>query len=109
MNKIFTTAAALTLLTATTASADFYFDGYAEYAFEAEQFETNLGINYEYSDFVVFADANLIDTADTDFTFDNAELGVGYNVTPNATVYGKVILDDNLEYDEGVVGLAFLF
>jgi hypothetical protein len=109
MNKIFTTAAALTLLTATTASADLYFDGYAEYAFEAEEFETNLGVNYDYNNFMVFADADFVDTATEDFGFDNAEFGIGYSVTSGATVYGKVRVDDNFEYDETVVGLAFQF
>lgn len=104
-------ASALALgLTATVASADgLDFVGNAEYAFEAEVFETNVGVEYATGAWTVtplltatYDDANELD-------FAGAEVTVNYEVNASWDVYGTVEADSDFEYDEFTVGAAFRF
>src|SRR6056300_1207404 len=101
MKKLIATVAAITAVSATAALADgFYVDGSMEYAVEAEMYDLNAGVNYDFMGLTTYADANFGAAALKDMTFTGTELGASLEVTEFASVYGAVELDDGFEYTE---------
>lgn len=93
----------------TAAHAGFGVNGYGEYTLEAKGVELGLNATYGFdavtlSGGVVAAKANG-GTLDVD----HYALGALYTVSDNASVYGKVDLDDKFKYSETTVGVAFKF
>ena len=85
------------------------FVGNSEYAFEAEAFETNFGVEYVNGSFSVTPYLTITDTATTDMDFDGAAILVKYGVNTNVNLYGQVSADKDWEYSETIVGVAFSF
>lgn len=84
------------------------FVGSAEYAVEAERFETQLGIEYTYNQFSV-RPVLVGEYVNSDFNFVGAEIGVIYNVNSNVNFYGSLDFDQDFDYSEATVGVAFRF
>lgn len=84
------------------------FFGNAEYAVEKQQFELNVGADYTYNG-VTFAGLTKFDDKSGNFEFVGAEVGMSYGVSENVDLYTVVEFDEDLEYDEWVVGAAWRF
>lgn len=85
------------------------FVGNIEYAVEADQFETNLGIQYTVNDWVfVPVLTSTYDQVD-DLQFEGASVTVVYKATANLDLYGKVSTDNSFDYEEANIGVAFRF
>lgn len=112
--KTFAIAALAALLATTVAQADgLSFIGDAEYQFEAERFETNLGLAYELNSwtFIPVLTADYTDANGLDFV--GAELTVAYTIlegdSANLDAYARVETDADFEYSEAAVGVMFSF
>jgi hypothetical protein len=113
MKKIMlATVAAFAFAGAAFAGADrpLTFNTYGEYAVEAEAFEFGVGADWNTdSALSLGVVAVAVDNAGQNFDFDHLDINVGYVVSENGEVYGKVTFDDELTYAETVVGVAFSF
>ena len=112
MKKILALGAAMTLAAglATAASAeDLSFVGNAEYAFEAEVFSTDLGVQYDIDNWTLVGLVNVEDTSTTDISFTGAELSAAYAVNANVDLYAILETDEDLNYEETTIGTAFKF
>lgn len=112
--KTFAIAAVAALLATTVAHADgLSFIGDAEYQFEAERFETNLGLAYELNSwtFTPMLTADYTDATGMDFV--GAELTVAYTIldgdSASLNAYARVETDADFEYSETAIGVAFSF
>lgn len=102
-------AVAAMTLTATSAYAgDLDFIGETEYAIEAETFSVEAGAEYTYDAWRFTGVTQFDDTCD-DFEFTGVELEAGYSIGKNVEAYVRLETDDDLEYDETVVGATFRF
>lgn len=103
-------AAVIFAASASTASAqDLAFVGNAFYEFEAEQFETNLGVEMGFGDFTVTPMiTGQYDDVD-EFHLDNVSVTGAYSLNDNVDLFGRVEFDDEFEYSETTVGMAFRF
>lgn len=108
MRNVMIVAAATLGLAGTAYAGDLSVLGETEYAFEAEAFSVEAGVEYAVGDFTITPIAKL-DDVNGDFDFAGTELELGYAVTSTVTVYGRVEADDDFDYDEAVVGAAFKF
>ena len=108
-NTMFGAIAALGLSTAAAYASDLAFVGETEYAFEAETFSLEGGAEYTVNAFTFSGVAMFEDTQTTDFDFTGVELEAGYDVIENVTAFVRLEADDELEYDETVVGASFSF
>ena len=109
MKNIMLSAIATLGLSTAAFAGDFAVIGETEYAFEAEAFTIEGGAEYAMNNFTFSGVALFEDTQTTDFDFTGAEVEVGYAVTDTVTAYVRVDTDDELEYDEAVVGASFRF
>ena len=106
-----------TLLLATTiamASTAAYadglgFNGYGEYAMEAESFEFGAGATYGVDSFEFYVETVFVKPNGAELDFTEATFGVAYAINDNANVYAEVTTDSDFDYDEAVIGLAFQF
>lgn len=112
--KILSIATLAAMLSVTAAHADgLSLIGDAEYQFEAERFETNLGLAYELNSwtFTPMLTADYTDANGLDFA--GAELTVSYAIlsgdSANLNAYLRVEADSDFEYSETAVGVAFSF
>lgn len=106
----FVLAAAAFAATCTSASAGgFLFNGYGEYAFEAEALEFGLLGEYFTGPVGLHAGVVLTMPNGSGMDLDHVDLGVTYAVDPNITLYGNVELDQDFDYSETVVGVSFSF
>jgi len=101
--------AALGLSTVAASAGDFVAIGETEYAFEAEVFTLEGGAEYAVNDFTFSGVALFEDNQTMDFDFTGVEIEAGYDVTESVTAYVRVEVDEDLDYDETVVGAAFRF
>lgn len=85
------------------------FNGYAEYAVEAQNFELGTGVSYTADALILNATAVFEKPNGVAIDFDHVDLGATYAVATGTELYGKVTLDSDLEYDETTVGVAFSF
>lgn len=108
-NTMFGAIAALGLSVSAAYANDLAFIGETEYAIEAEVFTLEGGAEYSISDFTFSGVAQFEDTQNADFDFTGVELEAGYALTESVTAYVRVETDDDLEYDETVVGASFRF
>ena len=105
---VIATVAALGL--AGAASADgLGVNAYGEYAFEAEAFEIGLGATYGIEALTLSAGVVAVKPNNVSFDVDHLDLGAAYALTGNASLYGNVELNADLEYTESTVGVAFQF
>ncbi len=112
MKKILALGAGFVLAAAlaTAASAeDLSFIGSAEYAFEAEAFETKLGAQYDVNNWTFIGLLVAEDTSTTDLDFTGAELVGAYAVNENIDLFAKLETDGDLNYEETTIGTAFKF
>lgn len=112
MKKILALGAAVVLAAglATIASAqDLSYIGNAEYAFEAETFSTDFGVQYDVNNWTFVGLLNLEDTNTTDLSFTGVDLTGIYAVNANFDLYATVELDDDLNHEETTIGTAFKF
>lgn len=108
-NIMLGTVAALGFSTAAYAG-DLDFVGETEYAFEAEVFSLEAGAEYYVNQFrftgvTQFSDDNI----DDDFEFTGVELEAGYSIAQGVEAYVRLVTDEDLEYDETVIGASFRF
>ena len=98
------------LLTATAASAaDLNYFGSAEYMVEAETVEASAGLSVHLMEnFYVVPVVTFAGNSD-DFSFTELEVNAVYTVSQNVDAYVKVTTDEDLDYDETTVGVAFNF
>ena len=108
-NVMFGAIAALGLSVASAQANDLALIGETEYAIEAETFTLEGGAEYTINDFTFSGVAQFEDTKNADFDFAGVEVEAGYALTESVTAYVRVEADDDLEYDETVVGAAFRF
>ena len=105
------TIATLALLIASPVAyaEELQFSVNAEYAVEAEDFSIMAKTSYQMDELELFAtaDFSLIGTEDLDFT--GMGIGVGYDLSESANVYGIVDLDGDFEYSETTLGITVTF
>ena len=82
--------------------------GGMEYAFEAETFETYVGVEYTYESFVVTPIVVINDTSG-DFEFDYMELTVAYTFNDNVSAFVRVDTDENFDYNDAYIGVDLRF
>jgi predicted porin len=94
-----------------TAMYDVEFFAVAEYAIEAEQFDGIIGGVYYFdgTDFSVFADMNLVKLDGDEVDISTWDLGAQYAINDNSSAYMVVKFDDDMDYDDVTVGVAFNF
>ena len=112
MKNVFLATVAALGLTATAAAADeFAVIGGIEYAWEAETTETTLGVEYApaFVAGLTITPTFTMNDAGQDFGFSSADLTVAYDVAEGVNVYATVESDDDFNYAETTVGLAFRF
>jgi hypothetical protein len=113
MKKIMlATVAAFAFTGAAFAGADrpLTFNTYGEYAVEAKAFEFGVGADLNtHSDLSLGVMLVAVDSASQNLDFDHIDVNVGYVISENGEVYGKVTFDDEFTYAETVVGVAFSF
>jgi hypothetical protein len=109
MKNLIIAAITATTLTAGAASAeDLSFLAGVEYAVEAEVLEATAGVEYSLGQLTLTPMVTLNDVGG-DFDFSSAELTVSYSLTEQGTVYVTVETDDDFEYSETTLGVAFKF
>jgi len=85
------------------------FVGDVNYAFEAERFESTIGVEVEIVDnLTVTPSAEFSYAADT-FTFEGTNVRADYYMSSNVTVYGTVDFDPDFKYEEVTVGVGLRF
>lgn len=109
MKKIIATTAAIIVSGTASFAAPLTYNGASEYSVEKEALSFNLGTNYGYGNFDVFANVDFSKLDTKSVTFDGAEVGVAYYLNTTVQIYGKIITDDNLDYSDTVVGASFTF
>lgn len=112
MKKILALGAAVVLaagLTTAASAQDLSFVGNAEYAFEAETFSTDFGVQYDVNNWTFVGLLNVEDTNTTDLSFTGLELSGAYAVNANIDLYAKLETDEDLNYEETTIGTAFKF
>ena len=83
--------------------------GYSEYAVEAETFEVGAGAEFIVADRLIVTPMVVGFGASDDFDFDRLEVKALYGVNDNVDLYGTIETDDELNYAETTVGVAFQF
>lgn len=103
--------AALGLAGAAHAGADkpLSFSGYSEYSLEAEAFEFGAGAAYTIDAFAFGTTAVFVKENGIDLGFDHAKVSASYVVTTGTEVYGKVTFNEDLDYSDTTLGVAFSF
>lgn len=110
MKKIMLATVAAFAFAGAASAGSLSYSAYGEYAVEAESIETGVGVAYLLDNNLEFsAEVVAIDTPEVSFEVDHVDLGVSYGVNPNADIYATVTLDDELRYDETVLGVALKF
>ena len=110
MKNLVLAAAAALAFTAGAASADgLGFGGYGEYAFEAEAFELGLNASYEINSLTLMTEAVFTKPNAVEFGFEEVTVGATFAVHGNVDLYGKVAFDEDFDYNETTVGVAFKF
>ena len=128
--KLLTTAAIAALLTANVASADnapagliaqsgamnegftttTQFYGFMEYGVETDEADAGLGMNYFLTDdFTLYGEINFIKEDGNDVDFDTFNFGVDYAITYNVSTYAEIEFDADFDYQDVVVGVAFVY
>lgn len=82
--------------------------GQAEYQFAASRTEMRLGVEYSYANFAV-RPMVVGEYVNSDFNFVGTEVQAIYGVSDNVNLYGSVMLDNNFDYANAEVGVAFRF
>ena len=108
MKSVMLAAVAGLALASAASAADVSYLGYGEYAIEAQTFEVGVGAAVGFGNLTVTPTVIGSDVAGS-FDFDHVEVRADYAVNTNVTAYGKVATDDELRYDEAVLGVAFKF
>lgn len=106
---IFATALAITSTAASAEGLALAFAGNAEYAVEAETFETNLGAVIGVMPSLTFAPSVTFAGNSDNFEFTGVEVGATYNLTSNFDLYGVVEADKDFNHSETTIGVAFSF
>ena len=107
--KTLALSAVIATTLATTASAgDVFFTGSTEYAIEAETVDLNLGLEV-FAGAFTFAPSADFAYVDEDGTFEGLNLDMSYTLTSNLDAYLELDLDEDVEYQEATVGVAFRF
>ena len=83
--------------------------GYSEYAVEAETFELGAGAEFIVGNGLILTPMIVGFGPSEDFQFDRAELKASYGLNENVDLYGKIKTDEDLNYDETVLGVALQF
>lgn len=109
MKKIMLATVAAFAFAGAASAGSLSYSAYGEYAVEADAIETGVGAAYTLDNLQFTAKLVAVDTPEVNFDFDHADLGVSYAINANADVYARVTLDDELRYDETVLGVALNF
>ena len=111
MNKVMMTAAAMVLAAGTAGAWERNFDfvGSTEYAFDADQIETKIGVGYDVGNFTFAHMAIATYDSTNDFDFTGVEMNAMYSVSASVDAYGKLELTDQFEYSEFTVGVGYRF
>lgn len=93
-----------------TSGPAFAFVADVSYAFEAETFAVEAGVEVEVVDnLTVTPTANFSFNSGSDFTFDGLDVRADYAVNDNWGVYGDLSFNDDFKYEEMVVGVSLRF
>lgn len=110
MKKLLALTAAVFAASAGVAAAeDLSFLGKAEYAFEAETFETKLGAQYDIDNWTFVGLLVAEDTQTSSLEFTGVEVTGAYAVNANIDLYATIETDGDLNYEETTIGTAFKF
>lgn len=109
MKKTLATLVAMAALSGAAFAEDLSFLGKAEYAFEAETFETKLGAQYDVDNWSFVGLLVAEDTSVDSFEFTGVEVIGAYAVNENVDLYAKVETDGDMNYEETTIGTAFRF
>ena len=105
----FVLAATFAVLSTSASAGGFLYNAYGEYAVEGESFEFGLGAEYFTGPVSLSAGLTLVKPNGTDLDIDSVDLGASYSLNHDVTLYGNVEFDQNLDYTETTVGVAFSF
>lgn len=108
-NTMFGAIAALGLTATAATAGEFAYVGETEYAIEAEVFTLEGGAEYSVNQFTFGGVMKFEDAQNEDFDFTGVEVEAGYAINDSVTAYVRIETDDDLEYDEAVLGAAFRF
>lgn len=110
MKKIMLATVAAFAFVGAASAGTLSYSAYGEYAVEAKTVETGVGVAYlTDNNFEFSADVVTLDTPEMSFDLDHVDLGVSYAVSVNGDIYATVTLDDELHYNETVVGIKLNF
>jgi hypothetical protein len=84
------------------------FVGSLEYAIEADEFEATAGMEIGIDRFTVTPTVIMNDTLG-EFEFSSMELEVSYDLNENVDLYVMVETDEDFDYEETTLGVAFRF
>tara|TARA_B110000908_G_scaffold170528_1_gene230363 strand:+ start:449 stop:811 length:363 start_codon:yes stop_codon:yes gene_type:complete len=111
MKKVLTATTAFMTLFATAAFADgFTTDGDIAYSIETDAFAIEVGPTLSMGNVAIEARLNsTMQTSGFEFDFTGASLKGIVALSSNLDAYSKLNMDNNLEYDDLQVGVAFSF
>ena len=101
-------AGAFAVLSSAAMAEDFSVIGNTEYAVEAAEINTNIGVEVIFGNLIVSPLLNISGSTDS-IGFAGVELNAIYAVNSTMNLYGKIEADDEFGYDEATVGVAFRF
>ena len=102
-------AAALAISASAAAANDLDVVGYTQYEFEAERFETGIGVEYSIDRFSFTPVLKVANAPGQSLDFDGVDFGVAYQFTDAVNGYTKVEFDSDFDYEEMTVGVSFRF
>lgn len=102
-------AAALAISASAAAANDLDVIGYTQYEFEAERFETGIGVEYSIDRFSFTPVLKVSDAPGQSLNFDGVDFGVDYQITDTVVGYTEFEFDGDFDYEETTVGVSFRF
>jgi hypothetical protein len=107
--KTLTFAAALAVSASAATANNLDVVGYTQYEFEAERFETGVGVEYSIDRFSFTPVLKVANAPGQSLDFDGVDIGVDYQITDAVVGYTKFEFDGDFDYEEFTVGVSFRF
>lgn len=110
MKNVFAAAAVFLGMTTASFAQDVGFVGYGEYAFEAEAFETGVGMEFGFYDRLVVTPMLTATRTEADgFEFQSVDVTADYTLNETVDLYATLATNSDLEYQDFTVGASFNF
>ena len=110
MKNVFAAIAVFLGMTTASFAQDVGFVGYGEYAFEAEVFETGVGMEFGFYDRLVITPTLTANYTEADgLEFAGADITADYTLNETVGLYATLAADSDLEYQDFTVGASFNF